>query len=95
MLSPSVLSSGHTIPYLNLSRPQRYPLADLPRDKRALIAENALLRHKLVIPRRSVKRPRCTALDQALLVLLARWVGAWQQALVIVQPDTLSRPVES
>jgi len=66
-------------------------LADLPRGKRALIAENALLRHQLVILRRSVKRPRCTPMDRALLVLLASRVRAWRQALVIVQPDTLLR----
>jgi len=66
-------------------------LADLPRSKPALIAENALLRHQLVILRRSVKRPRCTPLDRALLVLLASRVRAWRQALVIVQPDTLLR----
>ncbi len=66
-------------------------LADLPRGKRALIAENALLRHQLVILRRRVKRPRCTPMDRALLVLLASRVRAWRQALVIVQPDTLLR----
>jgi len=33
-------------------------LADLTRSKSALIAENALLRHQLVILQRSVKRPR-------------------------------------
>jgi putative transposase len=66
-------------------------LADLPRSKPALIAENALLRHQLVILRRGVKRPRCTPLDRALLVLLASRVRAWRQALVIVQPDTLLR----
>jgi len=66
-------------------------LADLPRTKSALIAESALLRHQLAILRRGVKRPRCTTLDRALLVLLASRVRAWRQALVIVQPDTLLR----
>ncbi len=66
-------------------------LADLPRSKPALIAENALLRHQLAILRRGVKRPRCTPMDRALLVLLASRVRAWRQALVIVQPDTLLR----
>ena len=46
-------------------------LADLARDKPALIAENALLRQQLIVLRRSVKRPRCTPADRALLVLLA------------------------
>jgi len=66
-------------------------LADLPRSKSGLIAENALLRHQLVILQRSVTRPRCTPQDRALLVLLASRVTAWRQALVIVQPDTLLR----
>jgi len=66
-------------------------LADLPRSKTALIAENALLRHQLAILRRDVKRPRCTPMDRALLVLLAGRVQAWRHALVIVQPDTLLR----
>ena len=36
-------------------------LADLVRSKPALILENALLRQQLIILRRGVKRPRCTA----------------------------------
>ncbi len=66
-------------------------LADLARSKPALVAENALLRHQLAILRRSVRRPRCTARDRALLVLLASRVRAWRSALHIVQPDTLLR----
>ena len=46
-------------------------LTDLARSKPALVAENALLRQQLLILRRSVKRPRCTPSDRALLVLLA------------------------
>jgi len=38
-----------------------------------------------------VKRPMFTRTDRILLVLLARVVRTWQQALVIVQPDTLLR----
>jgi len=81
---------------LTATKPSAIPLAvgtlaDLPRNKRTLIAENALLRHQLVILRRGVKRPRCTPMDRALLVLLASHVRAWRQALAIVQPDTLLR----
>ena len=65
--------------------------ADLARSKPALVAENALLRHQLAILHRSVRRPRCTPRDRALLVLLASRVRAWQSALLIVQPDTLLR----
>jgi putative transposase len=63
-------------------------LADLGRSKSELIAENALIRQQLIILRRQVKRPTFTRTDRILLVLLARIVRTWQQALVIVQPDT-------
>ncbi len=66
-------------------------LADLARSKQALVAEDALLRHQLAALYRSVKRPRCTPADRALLVLLAGRVSAWRSALLIVQPDTLLR----
>jgi putative transposase len=66
-------------------------LADLARSKGELVAENALLRQQLVVLQRSVKRPRCTAADRTLLVLLASRVRAWRQAMLIVQPDTLLR----
>ena len=66
-------------------------LADLSRSKSELVAENALLRQQLIILKRQVKRPPVTRADRILLVLLARIVQTWQQALVIVQPDTLLR----
>jgi hypothetical protein len=66
-------------------------LTDLGRSKSELLAENALLRQQLIILRRQVKRPTFTRTDRILLVLLARLVRTWQQALVIVQPDTLLR----
>jgi hypothetical protein len=64
-------------------------LADLARSKAELMAENALLRQQLIILKRQVKRPACTKRDRVLLVLLARVVRTWKQALFIVQPDTL------
>ena len=66
-------------------------LADLGRSKSELIAENALLRQQLIILKRRVKRPPVTRADRILLVLLAKLVRTWQQALLIVQPDTLLR----
>ena len=66
-------------------------LADLGRSKSQLIVENALLRHQLIILHRQVKRPVCSKADRTLLVLLARLVRTWGQALFIVQPDTLLR----
>jgi putative transposase len=66
-------------------------LADLSRSKSQLLAENALLRQQLIILHRQVKRPACTRADRTLLVLLARLVHTWEQALFIVQPETLLR----
>jgi transposase InsO family protein len=66
-------------------------LKDLSRSKSHLVAENALLRKPLIILRRQVKRPACTKTDRILLVLLARMVRTWKQALFIIQPETLLR----
>jgi len=62
-------------------------LTDLARSKTELVAENALLRQQLIILRRHVKRPVCANTDRLLLVLLARMVRTWKQALFIVQED--------
>jgi putative transposase len=66
-------------------------LTDLSRSKPELVAENAFLRQQLIILRRQGKRPACTKADRMLLVLLARILRSWKQALVIVQPETLLR----
>src|SRR5215472_4892937 len=66
-------------------------LADLPRSKSELMAENALLRQQLIVLRRHVKRPTFTKTDRLLLVLLARAVRTWKHALLIVQLETLLR----
>jgi putative transposase len=66
-------------------------LTDLGKSKSELMAENALLRQQLIILRRQVKRPACTKADRTLLVLLAKLVRTWKQALFIVQPETLLR----
>jgi len=66
-------------------------LADLTRGKSELLAENALLRHQLIILRRQIKRPIYQKTDRLLLVLLARMVRTWKQALYLVQPETILR----
>ena len=66
-------------------------LADLEQGNAELIAENALLRHQLIILRRQIKRPVYRKTDRLLLVLLARMVWTWKQALFLVQPETLLR----
>jgi hypothetical protein len=62
-------------------------VADLGRTKSELVAENALLRQQLIVLRRHVKRPVYAKTDRLLLVLLARMVRTWKQALFIVQED--------
>jgi transposase InsO family protein len=64
---------------------------DLLRSRAQLLAENALLRHQVIVLHRSAKRPAVAAADRALLVLLAGRVRAWRCALLLVQPDTLLR----
>src|ERR671932_332391 len=81
---------------LAATRPAAAPLltgtvADLARTKPELLAENAFLRHQLIILQRRVKRPRCTPADRAVLVLLASRLPRWRDALLLVQPDTLLR----
>jgi hypothetical protein len=66
-------------------------LTDLGRSKTSLVLENALLRQQLLILQRSVKRPRCTTIDRAFLVLLTSRLPTWRQALLIVQPETVLR----
>src|SRR6516225_2989784 len=65
--------------------------ADVPKSKAELLTENALLRYQLIILRRQVKRPVYRKSDRLLLVLLARMVRTWKQALFLVQPETLLR----
>lgn len=66
-------------------------IADLTRGKSELLAENALLRQQLIILRRQIKRPVYRKTDRFLLVVLARMVRSWKQALWLVQPETLLR----
>jgi len=65
--------------------------ADATRSRTALLLENALLRHQLIVLNRSVKRPRLTAADRGFLVLLASRLRIWAGALVIVRPETVLR----
>jgi putative transposase len=64
-------------------------LIDLPRSRAELLAENALLRHQLLILRRQVKRPSLNRRDRIWLLVLASRVPNWKQVLLIIQPDTL------
>ena len=66
-------------------------LSDLRRSRKDLIIENAILRQQLIVLKRQVKRPLLTQGDRVRFVLLARLTEYWQQALHIIQPDTLLR----
>jgi putative transposase len=66
-------------------------LSDITRSRADLIAENVMLRQQLIVLKRQVKRPQLTHGDRLRLVLLARCTQFWQQAFLIVQPDTLLR----
>jgi putative transposase len=66
-------------------------LSDLRRSRKDLIIENAILRQQLIVLNRQVKRPQLTQGDRVRFVLLARLTKYWQQALHIIQPDTLLR----
>ena len=65
--------------------------ADATRSRSDVLPENALLRHQLVVLGRAAKRPRLTAADRGLLVLLAGRMRAWTEVLVIVRPATVLR----
>jgi transposase InsO family protein len=73
------------------SGPVRGLVVDLARSRKELLAENALLRHQLVIAARSIKHPKLRAVDRLVLVGLAAVVADWRNALLIVQPETLLR----
>jgi transposase InsO family protein len=66
-------------------------LADLTRSKPELLAENAFLRHQLLVAARRVRRPRLRPSDRVLLVTLAAVLSGWRSALVLVKPETLLR----
>jgi hypothetical protein len=66
-------------------------VVDVNRSKRDLIAENAFLRQQLIVLKRQTPRPSLTRKDRGLLVLLASKVRGWQDALMVVKPDTLKK----
>jgi len=62
------------------------------KSKIRLEAENAVLRHQLIIMRRKVRgRVRLTNNDRWFLVRLYQWLPSILQVLTIVQPETLVR----
>lgn len=64
---------------------------DLVRRRHDLLLENAFLRQQVIVLSRATKRPALPPWDRGLLVLLARRLRTWADALLIVQPETLLR----
>ena len=57
--------------------------------RRELALENLALRQQLAVLQRRNKRPRLTKADRAFWVALSRLWTDWQDALVIVKPETI------
>jgi putative transposase len=90
------LSSAASQLFRRLTKPARPnlvtgTLADLPRSRVELLAENALLRQQLIVLHRRMKTPRLTWQERLSLLFLARWVPNWKQVLQVIKPDTLLR----
>src|SRR6185437_7071897 len=67
-------------------------LASPSKSKIRLEAENAALRHQLVVLRRQLKgRTRLTNDDRWFFVQLYRWFPSTLPALMIIRPETLVR----
>jgi hypothetical protein len=67
-------------------------LASPFKSKRRLEAENAALRHQLIILRRKVRgRVQLTNSDRWIFVQLYRWFPSLLQVLTIIRPETLVR----
>ena len=67
-------------------------LTSLFKSKIRLEAENAALRHQLIVLRRKVQgRAQLTNNDRWFLIQLYRWFPSIVQVVTIVQPETLVR----
>jgi len=66
-------------------------ITDVTRSRTELLMENALLRQQLIVASRKVKRPIFKAPERGFVVLLASLLQHWQNALLLVKPDTVLR----
>ena len=64
---------------------------DVLRSRRALVAENTLLRQQLIVASRTVKRPAFAPPERGLIVALAAVLPDWRGATLLVKPDTVLR----
>jgi hypothetical protein len=60
------------------------------RTRRALLLENLALRQQLAALKRRRPRPRLVAFDRLFWVLVRRFWSGWQQALIVVTPETVA-----
>jgi hypothetical protein len=58
---------------------------------RRLLLENLALRQQLAVLKRRQPRPRLAAVDTLFWVFVRRFRSGWQQALIIVSPETVVR----
>jgi transposase InsO family protein len=58
---------------------------------RELVLENLALRQQLAVLKHRTKRPKLTNADRAFWVLLSRLWTDWQDALILVKPETVIR----
>jgi len=66
-------------------------VADLFRTRDELLTENAILRQQLIVASRKVKQPKFRPLERGLLVALSSVMKNWQNAILLVNPDTILR----
>lgn len=70
-------------------------VADVVRPRREMVLENATLRHQVNVLRRRGKRPTLHLVDRVKLLLGARWLPSWRQAVVLRYACTLDRQVRA
>jgi putative transposase len=61
------------------------------KSQRELALENLALRQQLAVVHRKTKRPKLTKADRAFWVALCRLWPDWQNALILVKPQTVIR----
>jgi hypothetical protein len=66
-------------------------VSDLFRSRDELLSENAMLHQQLIVTSRKVKQPKFRPLERDLLVALSSTVKNWQNASLLVKPDTVLR----
>jgi transposase InsO family protein len=59
------------------------------KSQRELALENLALRQQLAVVKRKVKRPKLTKADRAFWVALSRLCPDWQNAVILVKPETV------